>query len=258
VCRNSVSNWTPVPSIASQMYLGFFFFFFWEKERERKKNFVGWRMTTFQAGSKSFRESFFSEDDKRSLILYMHMIRSVRPLSSIGPLRKTSFEHNTQTARIDLHWHSKIRDRVTFFRCFVFFVSFFSSFSNVILDDLAFLTRGQPSYRWTYCVVHGSTWFDHDFIYVTMCFRLNKLWNVWSFLYFSRSCVMAYLVQNPVRQRLSLYRPVCRLFCFHVSFALADEKPRDFGVCVCVTSATAPREIFPVRWKRRWHFSLLL
>ena len=83
VCRNSSFPTGRPYTINCQSNV---FGIFWE--RERKKNFVGWRMTTFQAGSQSFRESFFSEDDKRSLILYMHIIRSVRPLSSIGPLRK--------------------------------------------------------------------------------------------------------------------------------------------------------------------------
>ena len=122
MCRNSVSNWTPVPSIASQMDLGFFER---ERERERKTNFVGWRMMTFHAGSKSFREPFFSEDDKRSLILYMHIIRSVRPLSSIDPLRKhlLNITHTHSPDRFALTFQNSWPS--DFFRCFVFFVSFF-------------------------------------------------------------------------------------------------------------------------------------
>ena len=151
MCRNSVSNWTPVPSIASQMDLGFFERERQrererERERERKTNFVGWRMMTFHAGSKSFREPFFSEDDKRSLILYMHIIRSVRPLSSIDPLRKHLLNiTHTHTARIDLHWHSKIRDRVTFFGV--------SSFSYLFFFHLFKRHLGRP------CIFNKRTTF---------------------------------------------------------------------------------------------------
>ena len=116
---------------------------FWERkrerERERKTNFVGWRMMTFHAGSKSFREPFFSEDDKRSLILYMHIIRSVRPLSSIDPLRKhlLNITHTHSPDRFALTFQNSWPS--DFFRCFVFFVSFFfSSFQTSSWTTLHF------------------------------------------------------------------------------------------------------------------------